>query len=87
MGASFKENTDDIRYSPSLQIYSKLIESEIDVSIYDENFIFPKDVKQTTSIIDNSLIVEMYPQEETYNKLKKQIQSMNNLIYFRFWES
>ena len=30
MGASFKENTDDIRYSPSLQIYSKLIESEID---------------------------------------------------------
>ena len=87
MGASFKENTDDIRYSPSLQIYSKLIESEIDVSIYDENFIFPKDIKQTTSIIDNSLIVEMYPQEETYNKLKKQIQSMNNLIYFRFWES
>ena len=87
LGASFKENTDDIRYSPSLQIYSKLIESEIDVSIYDENFIFPKDIKQTTSIIDNSLIVEMYPQEETYNKLKKQIQSMNNLIYFRFWES
>ena len=87
MGASFKENTDDIRYSPSLQIYSKLIESEIDVSIYDENFIFPKDIKQTTSIIDNSLIVEMYPQEETYNKLKKQIQSMDNLIYFRFWES
>ena len=87
MGASFKENTDDIRYSPSLQIYSKLIESEIDVSIYDENFIFPKDIKQTTSIIDNSLIVEMYPQEETYNKLKKQIQSMDNRIYFRFWES
>ena len=87
MGASFKENTDDIRYSPSLQIYSKLIESEIDVSIYDENFIFPKDIKQTTSIMDDSLIVEMYPQEETYNKLKKQIQSMNNLIYFRFWES
>ena len=86
MGASFKENTDDIRYSPSLQIYSKLIESEIDVSIYDENFIFPKDIKQTTSIMDDSLIVEMYPQEETYNKLKKQIQSMNNLIYFRFWE-
>jgi len=87
LGASFKENTDDIRYSPSLQIYSKLIESEIDVSIYDENFIFPKDIKQITSIIDDSLIVEMYPQEETYKKLKKQIQSMNNLIYFRFWES
>ena len=87
LGASFKENTDDIRYSPSIKIYSKLIEYEIDVSIYDENFIFPKDIKQTTSIIDNSLIVEMYPQEETYNKLKKQIQSMNNLIYFRFWES
>ena len=48
---------------------------------------FPKDIKKTSSIIDNSLIVEMYPQEETYNKLKKQIQSMKNLIYFRFWES
>ena len=87
MGASFKENTDDIRYSPSLQIYSKLIESEIDVYIYDENFIFPKDINQITSIIDDSLVVEMYPQEETYNKLKKQIQSMKNLIYFRFWEN
>ena len=87
LGASFKENTDDIRYSPSLQIYNKLIESEVDVYIYDENFNFPKDIKKTSSIIDDSLIVEMYPQEETYNIIKSQIEEMNNLIYFRFWDN
>ena len=87
LGASFKENTDDIRYSPSLQIYNKLIESEVDVYIYDENFNFPKDIKKTSSIIDDSLIVEMYPQEETYNLIKSQIEEMNNLIYFRFWDN
>tara|TARA_Y100000748_G_scaffold11747_2_gene9797 strand:- start:298 stop:1491 length:1194 start_codon:yes stop_codon:yes gene_type:complete len=87
LGASFKENTDDIRYSPSIQIYNKLIESEVDVYIYDENFNFPKDIKKTSSIIDDSLIVEMYPQEETYNLIKSQIEEMNNLIYFRFWDN
>ena len=87
LGASFKENTDDIRYSPSIQIYNKLIESEVDVYIYDENFNFPKDIKKTSSIIDDSLIVEMYPQEETYNIIKSQIEEMNNLIYFRFWDN
>ena len=87
LGASFKENTDDIRYSPSLQIYNKLVESDIDVYIYDENFKFPKDIKKTSSIIDNSLIVEMYPQEEKYNIIKTQIEEMNNLIYFRFWDN
>ena len=87
LGASFKEKTDDIRYSPSLQIYNKLVESDVDVYIYDENFNFPKDIKKTSSIIDDSLIVEMYPQEETYNTIKSQIEEMNNLIYFRFWEN
>ena len=87
LGASFKENTDDIRYSPSIHIYNKLIESEVDVYIYDENFNFPKDIKKTSSIIDDSLIVEMYPQEETYNLIKSQIEEMNNLIYFRFWDN
>jgi len=57
------------------------------VYIYDENFKFPKDIKKTSSIIDNSLIVEMYPQEETYNIIKTQIEEMNNLIYFRFWDN
>ena len=87
LGASFKEKTDDIRYSPSLQIYKKLVESDVDVYIYDENFNFPKDIKKTSTIIDDSLIVEMYPQEETYNIIKSQIEEMNNLIYFRFWEN
>ena len=87
LGASFKENTDDIRHSPSLQIYNKLVESDVDVYIYDEYFNFPKDIKKTSSIIDDSLIVEMYPQEETYNIIKSQIEEMNNLIYFRFWDN
>lgn len=87
LGAAFKENTDDIRYSPSIQIYKKLIECDIDVSIYDENFNFPNDIKKTSSIIDDSLIVEMYPQKEIHNKIKTIIKDMNNSIYFRFWDS
>ena len=86
-GASFKENTDDIRYSPSLQIYNNLIASDIDVSIYDDNFNFPKDIRKADTFVDDSLVVEMYPQEITYNRVKTEIEEMNNLIYFRFWDS
>jgi len=87
LGASFKENTDDIRYSPTLKIYNNLIESDVDVSIYDEEFNFPNNVQKANSVVDNSLIVEMYPQELTYNKIKTEIEEMDNLIYFRFWDS
>jgi len=86
-GASFKENTDDIRYSPSLQIYNNLIASDIDVSIYDDNFNFPKDIRKADTFVDDSLVVEMYPQEITYNRVKTEIEEMNNLIYFRIWDS
>jgi len=87
LGASFKENTDDIRYSPSLQIYNNLIESDVDVSIYDDDFNFPKDIQKADTFVDDSLVVEMYPQEITYNRIKTEIEEMNNLIYFRFWDS
>jgi UDPglucose 6-dehydrogenase len=87
LGASFKENTDDIRYSPTLKIYNNLIESDVDVSIYDEEFNFPNNVQKANLVVDNSLIVEMYPQELTYNKIKTEIEEMDNLIYFRFWDS
>ena len=87
LGASFKENTDDIRYSPSLQIYNNLIESDVDVSIYDDDFNFPKDIQKANTFVDDSLVVEMYPQEITYNRIKTEIEEMNNLIYFRFWDS
>ena len=86
-GASFKENTDDIRYSPSLQIYNNLIESDVDVSIYDDDFNFPKDIQKADTFVDDSLVVEMYPQEITYNRIKTEIEEMNNLIYFRIWDS
>lgn len=87
LGAFFKENTDDIRYSPSLQIYNNLIESDVDVSIYDDDFNFPKDIQKADTFVDDSLVVEMYPQEITYNRIKTEIEEMNNLIYFRFWDS
>ena len=85
IGASFKENTDDIRHSPTFIIYQKLQLRGVKVEIYD-NYVSTDFVLNDFDLLkDNSLIVEMFPLGDTYNKLEDKIQELQNTFYYRFW--
>ena len=84
LGAAFKENTDDTRYSPTFEIFNILKKENENVEIYDENMTLDKKYNQIFSFEENALYVEMYPMG---NKVKNQIVGLNNIVYFRFWDS
>ena len=84
LGAAFKENTDDTRYSPTFEIYNILKKENENVEIYDENMTLDNKYNQIFSFEENALYVEMYPMG---NKVKNQIVGLNNIVYFRFWDS
>ena len=84
LGAAFKENTDDTRYSPTFEIYNILKKENENVEIYDDNMTLDNKYNQIFSFEENALYVEMYPMG---NKVKNQIVGLNNIVYFRFWDS
>ena len=84
LGAAFKENTDDTRYSPTFEIYNILKKENENVEIYDENMTLDNKYNQIFSFEENALYVEMYPMG---NKVKNQTVGLNNIVYFRFWDS
>ena len=84
LGAAFKENTDDTRYSPTFEIYNILKKEKENVEIYDDNMTLDNKYNQIFSFEENALYVEMYPMG---NKVKNQIVGLNNIVYFRFWDS
>ena len=84
LGAAFKENTDDTRYSPTFEIYNILKKERDNVEIYDENMTLDNKYNQISSFEEHALYVEMYPMG---NKVKDQIVELDNIVYFRFWDS
>ena len=84
LGAAFKENTDDTRYSPTFEIYNILKKERENVEIYDENMTLDNKYDQISSFEEHALYVEMYPMG---NKVKNQIIELDNIVYFRFWDS
>ena len=84
LGAAFKENTDDTRYSPTFEIYNILKKEKENVEIYDDNMTLDNKYNQIFSFEENALYVEMYPMG---NKVKNQLVELNNIVYFRFWDS
>jgi len=84
LGAAFKENTDDTRYSPTFEIYNILKKEKENVEIYDENMTLDNKYDQISSFEEHALYVEMYPMG---NKVKNQIVELDNIVYFRFWDS
>ena len=84
-GAAFKENTDDMRDSPTIELYKVLKSKDKKVSIFDEfntgleNSI--TDIKEITS----SLVALMYPIEDMQPVIEK-LQGNENVIYVP-WEN
>ena len=84
LGAAFKENTDDTRYSPTFEIYNILKKDKQNVTIYDEGLTLDHKYNQILSFEENALYVEMYPMGD---KVENEIVKLNNIKYFRFWDS
>ena len=88
VGAAFKEDTDDLRNSPTLDISKQLTEMGVNVRIYDElieseNFIMLNDFEKIDS---PHLIGLMYPINETLlNKINNIVNASDSFLYIP-WE-
>jgi len=85
IGAAFKEDTDDLRNSPTIDLYNSLKSLNCNVQILD-NTITLKDFQQLTKVHDineNSLIVFMYPPKVNLeNQINSYIENKNCYIYY-----
>jgi len=90
IGAPFKENTDDLRESPSLKIYKLIEEKFKNVWILDFDISLAKSfksIKSQSELIDSSLYVEMYPDTSQKRKnIINKISKLKNSEIFRIWE-
>jgi len=84
IGAAFKEDTDDLRNSPTLDIYKLLIQKDVNTFIYDEMVELAKynSVDNLDDISDKTLVVLMYPIKKTLmEKIETIITQTNSILY------
>ena len=84
-GSAFKENTDDLRASPTLELYKIIQSKNQDVYIYDE---FEHDIENSISdkdSISSAFVVIMYPVNDI-ETLTKSLGLNDNRIYIP-WEN
>ena len=87
VGAAFKEDTDDLRNSPTLDIYKLLSKMDIEVVILDQQIQVP-DHSYVSSIIDiapNSLVSIMYPQKDEFSSKLSDFCSKNDCVIYYPW--
>ena len=89
--APFKENTDDLRDSPSLKIYEKINKSFKNIWILEYEISLPESYRVITSkndLKDDALYVEMFPDiSEERKNLLNSIQNLKNSEVLRMWET
>ena len=87
VGAAFKENTDDLRNSPTLDIYKTLDEMGVQVSILDTEIEVPNHnyVSSVEDVDSKSLIAIMYPLNDDLDKKLLDYTSQNDCIIFYPW--
>ncbi len=84
VGAAFKEDTDDLRNSPTLDIYKMLKEKNIQTSIYDEMVELESfnSLDNLDDISEKSLIVLMYPVKKVLmEKIDSVISRTQSILY------
>jgi len=87
VGAAFKEDTDDLRNSPTLDIYKILSKMEIEVIIVDQMIQVPEHshVSSINDIASNSLVSIMYPQKDDFISELNKFCSKNNCVIYYPW--
>ena len=87
VGAAFKEDTDDLRNSPTLDIYNVLNEMGEEVMILDTEIDVPnyQSVKQLDEVPSNSLLSIMYPLKEELNMNISNYANNNQCIIYYPW--
>ena len=87
VGAAFKEDTDDLRNSPTLDIYKILSKMEIEVIILDQMIQVPEHshVSSINDIASNSLVSIMYPQKNDFISELNKFCSKNNCVIYYPW--
>ena len=84
VGAAFKEDTDDLRNSPTLDIYQMLEEKNIQTLIYDEMVELESfnSLDDLDDICEKSLIVLMYPVKKALmEKIDSVISRTQSILY------
>tara|TARA_B100000902_G_scaffold188475_1_gene180358 strand:+ start:57 stop:1256 length:1200 start_codon:yes stop_codon:yes gene_type:complete len=87
VGAAFKENTDDLRNSPTLDIYKILSKMKIEVIILDQEIKVPEHmyISSINDIAPNSLVSIMYPQKDDFSSKLSDFCSQNNCVIYYPW--
>ena len=84
IGAAFKEDTDDLRNSPTLDIYKMLHQKDINTFIYDEMVELDEynSVDNLYDISEKTLVVLMYPIKKTLmERIESIITDTNSILY------
>ena len=84
IGAAFKEDTDDLRNSPTLDIYRMLEDKEIKTQIYDEMVELDSydSIENLNNIADKSLVALMYPvKKQLMEKIESVISKTGSILY------
>ena len=87
IGAAFKEDTDDLRNSPTLDIYRMLLQKNVNTVIYDEMVELAEynSVDNLDDIPEKTLVVLMYPIKKTLMERVKTFLSDTNSILYTPW--
>ena len=89
--APFKENTDDLRDSPSLKIYEKINKKYKNIWILEYEISLPESYRVITSkneLKEDALYVEMFPDiSEERKNLLNSIQNLKNSEVLKMWET
>ena len=87
VGAAFKEDTDDLRNSPTISVYKMLMEMGEEVIILDTEIELPdhNNISLITDITKNSLISVMYPLKDDMNSKLVDYASKNECIIYYPW--
>lgn len=88
--APFKENTDDLRDSPSIKVYEILNKYDINVFIFEDEIDIPsnfKAIKNIDEIIDDTLYVQMFPENSSKRiELLSKISNLKRSIVWQMWD-